>query len=153
MARHQLVARKRQPLPGTPSSGTADPMQRFEVRVLVRGRQSDLAQITDFATGHGLEIIQNGGARPTAILGTAAQFNDAFGVKLGSGPPQLIEMTAGLLVASWGAVTASVERMLPWRKDSHALTAATSGHEYRIARAAENIFPTSAHKIPSRNCP
>jgi hypothetical protein len=87
-------------------------MERFEVSVLVRGRQTDFSAITDFATGHGLEVIQRGGARLTvALSGTVAQFNDAFGVKLESGPPQLIEMTAGLLVASWDAVATGRKRV------------------------------------------
>jgi hypothetical protein len=148
MARHQLIGRQRQPLPGARSVGAADPMERFEVSVLVRGRHSDFAAITDFATGHGLALIQKGGARLTVILsGTVAQFNDAFGVKLESGPPQLIEMAAGLLVASWDPVTSSVEPMLPWRKDNHrVMTAAASCHDYRIGHAAKGIAPITSQK-------
>ena len=147
MARHRLIGCQRQPLPGARSVGAAHAVERFEVSVLVRGRHSDFSAITDFASGHGLALIQRGGARPTVILsGTVVQFNDAFGVKLESGPPQLIEMTAGLLVASWDPVTTPVEPMLPWRKDNHRVMTTVSCHDYRIGHAAKGIAPITSQK-------
>ena len=120
MTRHRLTGGEREPLPGTRSVGTADPIERLKVSVLVRRRRSDLASVTKFATGHGLAVVREDAAwraRAVALSGTVAQFNNAFGVDLGeSGPPQRIEMTDGLLVASWDAVTSAVEPMLPQRQ-------------------------------------
>lgn len=43
----------------------------------------DLAAIKRFASGHGLAVVQEDGARRTMVLsGTVAQFNQAFGVRL-----------------------------------------------------------------------
>jgi hypothetical protein len=120
MTRHRLAGGEREPLLGARCVGAADPIERLKVSVLVRRRRSDLASVTKFATGHGLAVLREVAAcraQAVALSGTVAQFNNAFGVDLGeSGPPELIEMTDGLLVASWDAVTTAVEPMLPRRQ-------------------------------------
>jgi kumamolisin len=44
---------------------------------------ADIAKVRQFATSHGLTVVEEDAARQTVVLsGTVAQFNDAFGVDL-----------------------------------------------------------------------
>jgi len=110
--RHSIHGSERQPLRGSRRLGPADPGERLEVTVMVRGSNPDKLQehlrkrpsrpmtrqeyekahgassadfekVSKFASEHGLSVVERSAARRSLVLsGTVENFNRAFGVKL-----------------------------------------------------------------------
>jgi kumamolisin len=61
----------------------SDHLKREEFAQQFGGEPGDIAAVRQFASSHGLAVVDENAARRTIVLsGTVAQFNDAFGVDL-----------------------------------------------------------------------